>query len=292
MLENTNKVARVQNSTYAALQATYKPHDNLYVKGIKNAPTTNLVSWETETGDMGVGYSLFNYENNVAFTLGAGKTVTVDNFRATAIMQTSKELAGALRDLKIENSFMVVGGVLKAAVPGANVVDVSFDTTKPITDLVNTDKIVKYVNDNSATFPLGRYVFSYLSKNVAGDVDKYTMTSILVTKVGDAAYTYNDNVGIGTATFGFYATTEAGLTCYYRVNIFDKAYGSGHAMFNSVVRNASYHANIAKINSIGFPEEGDIIIKPENPLNIETHVQVLITVNKWIAKVMDTEIGM
>ena len=96
-------------------------------------------------------------------------------------------------------------------------------------------------------------------------------------------------------TIGLYDwdNTNKGLICYYRINIFDTEFGNDVSMHYSVIRNNAYHVNITGVNSIGYPKAEDVIVNPDTPLiDFPTYMQVEISINKWTAKDMNTNIGM
>ena len=117
------------------------------------------------------------------------------------------------------------------------------------------------------------------------------------TSSADATSMKDNSFKVNDLTVGLYAwdNTEEnkGLICYYRINIFDKTYQNTQSMYYSVIRNNAYHVNITGVSSIGYPEAGDVEVNPETPLiDFPTYMQVEITINKWTAKDMSTDIGM
>lgn len=291
MTENTNEVARIGNSTYAALKAFYKPADGYYVNGY--TITGGVVTLQKEAGTVGAGqFSLFNYDYNLAFKSGTEAEATNINYFKTIAAKHISTIEASLKDIDPAKIKFIKGGLLTTA--GGDVEDINgYDATKSIYDAANIQKIVAHLNAKANANPT-LYVFVGKTTNTEGKLQQYQISAVYMwnPSLTQNGFKYNDGVNFGTLTAGLYNTTADGLQCFYRVNIFDEGVGTTHQMRYSVVRNQSYHMNITKINKIGYPTEIDITINPEEPLNNNTFIQAHILINKWVKKNMNTEIGM
>lgn len=300
--ETTNEFARTSNTAYVGLQAYYMP-DNTdataphYVSGYTVGSTTgSKVTLTPATGFVGNKHSWFNFEHDLAFAEQDNENLLADNVKTLAGYHTSTRGA-ALDDIKKTDIRIIKGGVFDAA--GSDITIGGYNAALPITDVVNTKAITKYVNDlpdTNAEKKATLFVFVRETKNTAqGDsLQRQYVTAIYVSQLGgDSEYVYNDGVNFGTLNCGMYKTVkDEGLKCFYRSNIFDELMGVTHQMRYSVVRNHSYHMAISKVSKIGFPTDGDLAVDPETPLNNNTFVQATITISKWTGKNMDdVEIG-
>lgn len=87
---------------------------------------------------------------------------------------------------------------------------------------------------------------------------------------------------------------EQGI-CYYRVNIQDNTGGqteSGTPLFYSVMRNRFYNVKIKSISGLGYPNEGDVTVSPNDPVNQKTYLQAHLQIEPWLNVDQDADLGM
>ncbi|MEG1544877.1 MAG: Mfa1 family fimbria major subunit [Tannerellaceae bacterium] len=302
MTENTSETAVVGNSSYTALKTTYKPINSHYINGFTNAATTNVVTLtpnDATTGTLGDevttianGFSLFNQEYNIAFLSGAdaAAAVKLSYLKTMAAYHTSR-IEPSLKDIKATDILFIKAGKYETSTETELVTVAGYDGAKAITDSINAKVICTYLNAQAGQKPV-LMVFVSETKNSEGKLNKITLSAAYFwNTTDDKKFVHNEGVNFGKLTFGVYNVVDNGLTSYYRVNIFDMDKGATHQMYYSVVRNYSYHVGITKINKIGFPTEVDMTIDPETPLNNNTFIQAEVSINKWVGKSMDTELG-
>ena len=161
--------------------------------------------------------------------------------------------------------------------------------------------VADIVSEVPATLGVNGQAFVYkLTTNLIDEATGKTYSSISVKRYktktyADQTVVADDNFFVADMTVGLYGwdNLNKGLTCYYRINIFDKAYDANKPMRYSVMRNNSYKVNINEVTSIGFPKAEDVEYTPDTPLiETTTFMQVEITINKWTVVDMDTSIGM
>ena len=252
--ENTNIAPQVGNSSYVFIKSTFVPTENKFVTG--TAAASNTATIATLSSTPATGYAMFSYDYNYAFAPVATNALDDDQIETLIRHHLATNISGTSTDIKIAEKPIVIPATI----------------TKETYYYTKTEKTAEVAGKTCTVISLEKYVQGSANASVK-----------------DPSFTIAD------LTVGMYAwdNTNKGLTCYYRINIFDASYPKTEAMHFSVIRNNSYHVKISKVNSIGYPEAGDVEVNPETPLvDFPTYMQVEITINKWTEKEMDTEIGM
>jgi hypothetical protein len=109
-------------------------------------------------------------------------------------------------------------------------------------------------------------------------------------------YVEDQTTDLAPLKIGFFRVNAAGkYDTYYRINIFDEAYGTRHPMHYSVMRNNYYQVDVNSVKGIGQnidwnndrPQDG---IQPAYEEN--TYMQTTIKIYQWVRKSMsDVVIG-
>ena len=252
--ENTNIAPQVGNSSYVFIKSTFVPKDDKFVTG--TTASSNAATIATLSSTPATGYAMFSYDYNYAFAPVATNALDDDQIETLIRHHLATNISGTSTDIKIAEKPIVIPATI----------------TKETYYYTKTEKTAEVAGKTCTVISLEKYVQGSANASVK-----------------DPSFTIAD------LTVGMYAwdNTNKGLTCYYRINIFDASYPKTEAMHFSVIRNNSYHVKISKVNSIGYPEAGDVEVNPETPLvDFPTYMQVEITINQWTSKDMDTEIGM
>ena len=101
---------------------------------------------------------------------------------------------------------------------------------------------------------------------------------------------YTNGAGVNVVTAKVYTAGQ----CFYRLNLRDVTKTVLNEKY-AVLRNHIYKINITEVNGIGgnSPIDPDVIlpVKPETPLETETHISAEITVLNWIPVEMNEPLG-
>ena len=294
MPENTNDVAVVGNSTFIALSAKYAPKADHFVKGIATGLTGGRITLEPATTDYTAGQSAyFNFEYDLAFEAGMdvkNVVLTLARYHASLIEPSLKDIAASSVVLLKKDAADVTGDELLSGLdPADGVTTINWVANG---SLENATNMILMSQKAAADGAPRLFVLVNATKNSANEIERLTITAKYYwSPEANGKYINNDGVDFGSLTMSSYKTVADGLQCYYRANIFDSTYGVTNKMYYSVLRNQAYHTTINKITKIGYSTDFDLVVKPEEPLNNNTFVQVHVVVNKWVTKNMGTDLG-
>lgn len=266
--ENSNQTPMRGNTSYAIVKTTFQLEDK-----------TVATSYTPGTDGMRGG----------ALTLNQGE------FTTGLLMYTGTEFFEASKDGAF-NAEAAINRWAAYTISIANTEDGAISETPSAvapTDPANAKKIsgTIYASDEELMEAVdGNAAYGYALVRVKADGIETVVDYIQIYKFRGTAT--NDNFEQYKMGDPIQASFYKAPTCYYRVNIVDKAYPQPSSMFYSVLRNNWYKLNITKVTSIGYPNEDDVTVKPTDPLGANTHIQAEITVKPWNIVDGDYEIGM
>ena len=118
----------------------------------------------------------------------------------------------------------------------------------------------------------------YIYYSVAAGAKSGIYNTVVISKnVQQANKTDYDATVVETVKYLQYTN---GVT-YYRINIQDNSYLDNNNLYYSVTRNNFYKVNVKSISGIGYPNDSDVTVTPENPISQKTYMQAHISVEPW-----------
>lgn len=255
--ENANQTPTLGNTTYAIIQAVFRPKANVMINELE------VTGVNPDVYDLVYKYNATDYTAN-ADAIPAFFTVDDKIFTVSGVDGMSEDERAEKGRSMILKHYLHTNGknkFLKAIDAGSKVNEGD----------VTENKYVYYTC--SLGTPDGIYQVAKVVKHTESPV--------------------NSNVFVEEEVASVRFLQYDGGTVYYRVNIEDNEDGKtdSNNLYYSVMRNRFYKVNINSVSAVGVPKEDDDSTDPSDPVNSKTYMQAHITVEKWRVVSQDADLG-
>ena len=303
--ENTNAFPVKGNTTYAMLEATFKPEITRSVDmttPIKVASEAGSALFNQAAKPIS-GSFLYSKEYGVFFGIDAdaGDAIprsTADNI--SSIIGTDPQYANNVTAIKAIAAKMISDANVNAQTTAGGVESAAMKAKK-----VTIDNIVLSSNTTAVPGNGGKWLVTVESAgttdnvgcdaNAADNAKYFKITKIQLQNAGSNGFEL-DGDGIENAkfpgkisTFGIYPAGK----CYYRLNIQDEGLATGISPLRyAVMRNYWYQISLHSFKDLGYPNPAIAAGAATDALGADTHVSATITVKPWSVKNMKPEVGL
>lgn len=303
--ENTNAFPVKGNTTYAMLEATFKPEITRSVDmttPIKVASEAGSALFNQAAKPIS-GSFLYSKEYGVFFGIAAdaGDAIprsTADNI--SSIIGTDPQYANNVTAIKAIAAKMISDANVNAQTTAGGVESAAMKAKK-----VTIDNIVLSSNTTAVPGNGGKWLVTVESAgttdnvgcdaNAADNAKYFKITKIQLQNAGSNGFEL-DGDGIENAkfpgkisTFGIYPAGK----CYYRLNIQDEGLATGISPLRyAVMRNYWYQISLHSFKDLGYPNPAIAAGAATDALGADTHVSATITVKPWSVKNMKPEVGL
>ena len=303
--ENTNAFPVKGNTTYAMLEATFKPEITRSVDmttPIKVASEAGSALFNQAAKPIS-GSFLYSKEYGVFFGIDAdaGDAIprsTADNI--SSIIGTDPQYANNVTAIKAIAAKMNSDANVNAQTTAGGVESAAMKAKK-----VTIDNIVLSSNTTAVPGNGGKWLVTVESAgttdnvgcdaNAADNAKYFKITKIQLQNAGSNGFEL-DGDGIENAkfpgkisTFGIYPAGK----CYYRLNIQDEGLATGISPLRyAVMRNYWYQISLHSFKDLGYPNPAIAAGAATDALGADTHVSATITVKPWSVKNMKPEVGL
>ena len=303
--ENTNAFPVKGNTTYAMLEATFKPEITRSVDmttPIKVASEAGSALFNQAAKPIS-GSFLYSKEYGVFFGIDAdaGDAIprsTADNI--SSIIGTDPQYANNVTAIKAIAAKMISDANVNAQTTAGGVESAAMKAKK-----VTIDNIVLSSNTTAVPGNGGKWLVTVESAgttdnvgcdaNAADNAKYFKITKIQLQNAGSNGFEL-DGDGIENAkfpgkisTFGIYPAGK----CYYRLNIQDEGLATGISpLCYAVMRNYWYQISLHSFKDLGYPNPAIAAGAATDALGADTHVSATITVKPWSVKNMKPEVGL
>ena len=303
--ENTNAFPVKGNTTYAMLEATFKPEITRSVDmttPIKVASEAGSALFNQAAKPIS-GSFLYSKEYGVFFGIDAdaGDAIprsTADNI--SSIIGTDPQYANNVTAIKAIAAKMISDANVNAQTTAGGVESAAMKAKK-----VTIDNIVLSSNTTAVPGNGGKWLVTVESAgttdnvgcdaNAADNAKYFKITKIQLQNAGSNGFEL-DGDGIENAkfpgkisTFGIYPAGK----CYYRLNIQDEGLATGISPLRyAVMRNYWYQISLHSFKDLGCPNPAIAAGAATDALGADTHVSATITVKPWSVKNMKPEVGL
>ena len=302
--ENTNAFPVKGNTTYAMLEATFKPEITRSVDmttPIKVASEAGSALFNQAAKPIS-GSFLYSKEYGVFFGIDAdaGDAIprsTADNI--SSIIGTDPQYANNVTAIKAIAAKMISDANVNAQTTAGGVESAAMKAKK-----VTIDNIVLSSNTTAVPGNGGKWLVTVESAgttdnvgcdaNAADNAKYFKITKIQLQNAGSNGFEL-DGDGIENAkfpgkisTFGIYPAGK----CYYRLNIQDEGLAGISPLRYAVMRNYWYQISLHSFKDLGYPNPAIAAGAATDALGADTHVSATITVKPWSVKNMKPEVGL
>ena len=303
--ENTNAFPVKGNTTYAMLEATFKPEITRSVDmttPIKVASEAGSALFNQAAKPIS-GSFLYSKEYGVFFGIDAdaGDAIprsTADNI--SSIIGTDPQYANNVTAIKAIAGKKISDANVNAQTTAGGVESAAMKAKK-----VTIDNIVLSSNTTAVPGNGGKWLVTVESAgttdnvgcdaNAADNAKYFKITKIQLQNAGSNGFEL-DGDGIENAkfpgkisTFGIYPAGK----CYYRLNIQDEGLATGISPLRyAVMRNYWYQISLHSFKDLGYPNPAIAAGAATDALGADTHVSATITVKPWSVKNMKPEVGL
>ena len=131
---------------------------------------------------------------------------------------------------------------------------------------------------------LGKNVYYSIAAGIKSGIYN---TLVISKNVQNDDKTGYDATAVETVKYLQYINGET----YYRINIQDNTYPENNNLYYSVTRNNFYKVNVKSISGVGYPNDSDVTVTPENPISQKTYMQAHITFEPWTVIDQDADLN-